>query len=1048
MRLPVLNNTPNERDRLQSDLESLVDGEVRFDRHNRMLYATDASLYQVEPIGVVIAANTRDVERVTEYCGKNGVALLARGGGTSLAGQCTNRAVVVDVSAGCRGIGEIESNAAGEATVWVEPGVTVDELNRELTRRVARLSEPPEAQAGKALHPHLFFAPDPATTAQATIGGCIGNNAAGARSIRYGRTSENLAAVEVILSTGEKATLEAGAGQRNPVARRLAERVIRVVNRHAGLIRERFPRTIRRNAGYGLDLVLDQVERGATAETVDLSGLLCGSEGTLAVTLGARLKLREVPRSKGLAVLTFATLEDAIEAVSPILDSGRDRGLSAVELLDDVVLGAAMGNLEYRRYVQMLPGGEAAPRGGLRAVLFVEFFGFGEDSAEQVQAGFAALRELFKTLPGAHAIATHTDSAAMLSAWKLRRAGEPLLHGLPGRRKPVTFVEDNAVPVERLGEFVREFKKIVARHGTRAAYWAHASVGVLHVRPMIDLHDPEDRARMREIAVEAADLARTCGGIMSGEHGDGRVRGPLLERFFGPDLMRAFGEVKRLFDPAGVLNPGDIVGAGPVESMTENLRVMPAAPEGGRDARPTSPTLHPTIQTYFDYEDQHGFLGAAEMCNGAGVCRKRTGGTMCPSYMGTMDERHSTRGRGNALRLAITGQIGRDAQACLLDGPAWNDPATLETLSLCLSCKACKSECPSNVDIARLKSEYLAQSHKERGGAPLRARVIGNVRVVNRLGSLAPGLANWVNSLGLTKRIMRRYLGISERRVLPRFAKREGIKGSRHRGIQPERGNVVLFADCFTTYNEPRIARAAVMVLEKLGYGVEVLPREGDGGFGGGCCARSLISVGMLGEAVAMAEKTIDSLRNSIENDEIKAILVCEPSCLSAFKDDWLQLKMATPKTLRQRLAAKSMLVEEFVGNALGDDAPQTNKGPVLLHGHCHQKALWGAETSAGALRKVAGDHVIVLDTGCCGMAGSFGYEADKYDLSMKIGELSLFPAVRAARPGAIIAAPGTSCRHQIRDGTGREALHPIEIIAMAVSKENAGNAGDGDGPA
>ncbi|MBC7772349.1 MAG: FAD-binding protein [Pyrinomonadaceae bacterium] len=1077
MRLPVLNNAApvppplppamddHARQAIASDIASRIKGVVRFGSHDRMLYSTDASLYQVEPLGVVIPSGIDDIEPVVGYCGEHGVALLPRGGGTSLAGQCTSRAVVLDASPNCRAIGPVQP----DMTVWVEPGITIDELNRELLRRASNGTTPET----------LFFAPDPATTSQACIGGCIGNNSAGARSIRYGRTSENLAALDVVLSTGERVILERGAGRTSPVARRLGASIIDIARRNAGLIRERFPRTVRRNAGYGIDLILDQLEStaGATPEDVDLSGLLCGSEGTLAVTLRAKLKLRPLPSARGLAVLSFTTLEQAIDAVRPILDAGLPLGLSAVELLDDVVLDAAMGNLEYRKYVEMLPGGKAAALGGLKAVLYVEFFGFGRGTQASTQAspaqldvqgGFESLRQLAQGLTGLLALETHTDAAAMLSAWKLRKAGEPLLHGLPGARKPLTFVEDNAVPVERLGEFVSEFKKIVGRHGTRAAYWAHASVGVLHVRPMIDLHDPADRVRMREIAVEVADLARACGGIMSGEHGDGRVRGPLLQRFFGPELMHAFREIKQAFDPAGILNPGNIVGAGPVESMTQNLRAFADLPAdrvfspvemqtSGRDARSTdgesahahthsssdeshaSRTDHhiDSVETYYDYSDQHGFRGAAEMCNGAGLCRKRAGGggTMCPSYMATLDERHSTRGRGNALRLAITGQFSKEHAG----SPQWDDTETINTLDLCLSCKACKSECPSNVDIARLKAEYTAQRYKQAGHIPLASLLIGHVRTLNQLGSLMPGLANFGATLAPVRAILNRVMGLHPDRSLPRFdhslysMMKRGIKGSRHQGIKERTTKVLLFADCFTTYNEPRIGLAAASAISRLGFDVDIIPKKSPGEVRGGCCGRSMISVGMLDAACREADATLAILARAADDPAVEAIVVCEPSCLSAIKDDWLSLKLTTDLATRKRVAAKAMLAEEFLATVIERDGLRSllaTRGtrPIMLHAHCHQKALWGAASSARLLELLAPGQVRVLDSGCCGMAGSFGYARHRFDLSNRIGELSLFPAVRAAVPGTIIAATGTSCRHQLHDATHVHALHPIQI--------------------
>ena len=1013
--LPVLNPATDaapgwsETDRAETAraLANAIEGEVRFGLHDRMLYATDASLYQVEPLGVVIPASVDDAARAARWCLARGLPLLPRGGGTSLAGQCTNRAVVLDLSANCRGVGPVDPV---NRTVGVEPGVYVEELNAELSRRGTG----------------LFFAPDPATVRQATIGGCIGNNAAGARSILFGRTSENLESVDALLAGGERVTLGPGAALHDPRVRDLTERVAAIVTRHAALIRERFPRTIRRNAGYGLDLVLQMLEgRGAYSGgsgigNVNLAHLLAGSEGTLAVTLGARVRLRRVPAAKGLAVLAFATLDEAIDAVLPILETRP----SAVELLDDLVISLARENAVARRQVELLP---TIPGATVNAVLYVEYFA---DAADELPARFAALRA---AVPRA-AFAAYTGAAEMLQAWRLRQSGEPLLHGLPGERKPITFVEDNAIPVERLAEFVKTLRGILAGHGTRGAFYAHASVGVLHVRPLLSIKDPDDLALLRTIAVETADLARSLGGVMSGEHGDGRVRGPLLERFFGPELMAAFREIKAVFDPRGLLNPGMIVAPGPIQSITARMRVDPAPPTApGDDHHRHDPSPSavrvPDVPTFFEFADQHGLAGAVEMCNGAGVCRKRSGGTMCPSYMALQDERHATRGRANALRLAVTGQFSRDGRG----EPAWNDPDTLDTLDLCLSCKACKAECPSNVDVARLKSEYLAQGHKQRGEPPLSALITAHVRTLNRLGSLTPGLANAVNALPPVRALISRVMDVHPRRSLPRFAPSlSGWFSRRRRRASAGAPRVALFADCFTAYNEPEIGKAAVRLLEWFGYEV-VLPRSG-------CCARPAISTGVLDRARTIVDGTLADLRAVIDDPGVRAIVVCEPSCLSSFKDDWLDLRLDTPKDVRRRLAAKAWLVEEFLERAWDEhparpseaalDTIRRSAPSVILHAHCHQKALWGADSSAAFLRRLVGTRLSVLDTGCCGMAGSFGFGRERFDLSNRIGELGFFPAIRAASPGAVVVATGTSCRHQAHDGVGVTPAHPVQLAA------------------
>jgi len=1023
MLLPVLQTNspsidrpinPAARAALAGDLARLCRGQVRFSRHDRLLYATDASMYQIEPIGIVIPADADDAQRIIEFCFHRHLAMLPRGGGTSLAGSTVNHAVVIDLTPGMRALKHVD---AANRTCEVESGISIDDLNTQLAQR----------DTG------LYFAPDPATSAQSAIGGNIATNAAGTRSILYGRTSENLLAIDACLASGERVRFEAGAGKTNPTARALAEQVIDIVRSVEPLIRERYPKTLRQNAGYGLDRILKQLDAGATAETLDLAQLLCGSEGTLATTLAAKLKLVPVPKSKGLALLAFTSVDEAIAAVIPILSTGP----SAVELVDNVVIEAARNNLECSPFVDAFPK-PAGTKGDPVAVLYVEYHSL--TGQAEITQRFAALEAL---VPHA-AKRLVTDAKGMGDALKLRKAGEPLLHGLPGARKPLTFVEDNVVPVENLGRFVREFRAIVEREGTRAAFWAHASVGVLHVRPMLDPHDPADLDRLQRIAVEVADLAKSCGGVMSGEHGDGRIRGPFLRRFFGPELMTAFAQVKAAFDPKGLLNPGNIVAPGDIASIVERTRI---APLPGQHPHPHVPA----VSTFFDYADQDGFGHAIEMCNGAGVCRKTAGGTMCPSYRATLDERHSTRGRGNALRMAITGQASEPGPDGAPGLPVWNDPETIATLDLCLSCKACKSECPSNVDISKLKAEYTAQRYQLTGTIPLAARLTGHVRALNRLGSLTPLLANAISNFAPVRALIGAMMHMHPRRSLPRFstslyrlAAAMGVPLSLpapsaiHAQATATPPTVALFADCFTTYNESSIGIAAINVLRRLGYRV-VLPRSG-------CCGRSMISVGMLPQAIATVDATLAQLRTAIDDPSVKAIVVSEPSCLSAMKDDWLTLKCQTPLAVRKALAAKAMLVEEFVDRhwdshpAKPTITPAAHSGePVLLHGHCHQKALWGAETSARALRRFFGPRVRILDTGCCGMAGSFGFDADKFDLSMKIAELpgsGLLPHIRAATPGTITCAPGTSCRHQVHDGLHGQhrALHPIELIDRALS--------------
>ncbi len=975
--LPVFGEVTPDRNTgtdLATALQRLKVGELRLTGHDRLLYATDASLYEVLPLGVVIPNTAAEIGTLLEFCQRQRIAVLPRGGGTSLAGQCTNRALVVDVSPRFRALREINTE---QRTCLAEAGMTIDQLNGELVAT------------------GLFFAPDPATSAQASLGGCIGNNAAGARSIRYGRTSENLAGVEVVLASGESLSLYAGAGRHNPVAKKLAQQVAAVVGEYAELIRARFPRLVRRNAGYSMDLILRQMDAGLSPEDLDLTGLLCGSEGTLAIVTAARLKLQPIPAARGLAILAFPSLEQALDQLLPILDTNP----SAVELLDNVVLQTAQGNSEARRQLEVLPRLDGQLPS---AVLYVEY---------QAEKDPSELKERFSH-PALTAPATRTflQPAEMNQAWMLRKSAEALLHALAGTRKPITFVEDNAIPVERLGEFIRRFKHLVEAHGTTAAFYAHASVGVLHVRPLLDLHAPADQRAMREIALETAHLARDCGGVMSGEHGDGRVRGPLLPEYFGPEIMQAFAKIKYIFDPVGILNPGMIVNPGNIETITANLREQAL-----RKA-----TTGVEVDTYYDYSDQDSFRGAVERCNGSGFCRKISVGTMCPSYRATLDERHSPRGRANALRHSIFGTSDR---------PNWTDADTLETLDLCLSCKSCKNECPSNVDIARLKAEYLAQRYKQTGGPPLAARVFGHVNTLNRLSSMVPGLANGIQNFPPIRGLMNQLLGLAPQRSLPSYSVAlEKLFRTQLAAQNPAgRQKVALFADCFTAFNDSHIGLAATRVLQRLGYRVELVRN--------GCCGRTMISNGLLDQAKITIQKTLKLLTPAIVDRNVAAIVVCEPSCLSAMLDDWQQFNGIGPRELLQELAHKAISPTDFVQRHWQEHpippAPRLQPDvPVLFHGHCHAKALWGMADDAALLQRLAGRNAQILNTGCCGMAGGFGYMRDHYDLSLRIFSQKEFDPIRLAPENSVILTAGTSCRHQIQHIAGKKVMHPIEWLA------------------
>ncbi|MBU3728321.1 MAG: FAD-binding oxidoreductase [Phycisphaerales bacterium] len=828
---------------------------------------------------------------------------------------------------------------------------------------------------------------------------------------------DHVIALDVALPSGQTARLERGSCDRDPVQRDIAERLAAIVLPMAGEIDARFPKILRHVDGLNLDILLRQLRESTagTFDAVNLAHLVCGSEGTLCTILRAEVALVPVPAAIGLAIAGFAGVTEALAPLGQMLATRP----SAVELVDDVVSAMALRNTSHRSDVEIMP----RPGGSLPgAVMYVQYFA---ESAAEIDARFAQLRS---ALPGA-VIAEYRDGPSMDRAWRLRKAGEPLLHAVPGHRKPVTFVEDTAVDPSRLPAFVEEFRQVVARHGTTAAYYAHASVGCLHIRPLIALDDPKDLDGMVALATEVADLVVRYGGALSGEHGDGRVRTPLLGRVLGPSVCEAIRQVKAVFDPQGIMNPGNLTETDDPTRIVMSLRVRPD------DARFAH--VPADVETAFAYGPEGGFAHAVSSCNGAGLCRRLSpaGGTMCPSYRATLDERHSTRGRGNALRLASTGQFGAHAAAGAA-AERWNDPATLETLGLCLSCKACKSECPSNVDISKLKAEYLHQGHRARGGVDWRTRTLSNVRALSRVGSAVWPIANAVARTGVARRAASWLMGFDARRSLPPFgASLFGWAGRRRAEHGPEAPAVVLFGDCFSAYGESGIGRSAVELLEAFGYRVIVADA--------GCCARAAISCGALDDAARTVARTAASLAALADAHRARAILMLEPSCHSAVIDDWTDLRTDADRAVIARIASMSHLVEVWL-DAQWDSHPRrpafrTPQGSCDVHVHCHQKALLGTAGASGLLRRIHGTGVRTLETGCCGMAGAFGFGADRYELSMRIGEMGVLPAARALAPGATLVAAGTSCRHQIRDGASVEALHPVEVAHKALVRDHIG---------
>jgi FAD/FMN-containing dehydrogenase/Fe-S oxidoreductase len=963
--------TELKRETLARQLRQHTSAEVRFDVAARHLYSTDASIYRIEPLGVALPRTPDDVRAAVQIAAEMQVPLTARGGGTSLSGQSIGPGLVLDCSKHLNAILDLDPAAR---VVRVQPGVVLDTLNR-------------------AAAPHgLWFGPDVATASRANLGGMIGNNSAGVRSIVYGKTLDHVRRLRVVFADGSPAELgpldaagwERRAEQRTPEGA-LHRRVRQIVREHADEVRLRFPRILRRVSGYNLDALCGAFDTGRPA---GLHQLIVGSEGTLAVITEAELGLVPRPAQRGLLVPHFATLGAAMDALAACLELNP----SAVELLDGMLLDMARGNLSLQDTM-------AAIVGRPEAVLMVEFSG---DDAAEVADRVTRLERRLRGAAGVTAVVPALEAGLREPLWNLRRAAMPLLYGMLGDRKPVTFVEDTAVSPRHLPEFAGRFRDLLRRHGTDGAFYGHASVGCLHIRPLLNLKDPDDVARMRRITEEVTDLVLEYGGSLSGEHGDGLARSEWNRKMFGEDVYQAFREVKEAFDARNLLNPGRIVDAPP---MTANLRYAPGY----------APLELPTV---FDYSRQEGFVRSIELCNGSGVCRKLEGGTMCPSFRATRDEKDSTRGRANALRLALSGE-----QPLTELHSRW----VYDVLDLCLMCKACKSECPSNVDLAKLKAEYLHQYYQEKP-RPFGHRLMGHIYQVNRLGAPLAPLVNWLQERRLLRWVLEKVAGIDRRRSLPPLHADHFRRwfGRRPPPARPaERGTVLLLDDCFTTFNEPEVGRAAVDVLEAAGHRVELA--------GLACCGRALISKGFLGEARALIRAQVSTLAHRLADGA--PLVGLEPSCLLTLVDEWPEL---VPGPDARRVAAAAELADLWLARQLQDGRCELGlrqrPGPCVLHGHCHQKALRGTSGTAALLRRVPGLDVTVLDAGCCGMAGSFGFEKEHYDVSVRIANLALLPALAAA-PEATVVAPGTSCRHQIKDLAGRRALHPLEVVAAALKE-------------
>ena len=941
---------------LRRELAIELRGDVRFDKISRALYSTDASVYQIEPIGVVVPRSRQELLRVVQICARLHCPITMRGGGTSQAGQAIGPGLVVDTSKYLNAVLELNTE---QRWVRVEPGVVLDELNAQL-------------------RPHgLRFAPDISTASRATIGGMMANNSSGARSVVYGKTIDHVIEQEVALSDGSVVTF-------GPVSDRdldgtragdtLEARCYRVVaelaEQHRDEIDRRFPKVLRRVGGYNLDAF-------TPGRPFNLARLMVGSEGTLGVVLSAKLNLVPLPNAKAVLVIQFANLLESLAAAPLILRHGP----SAVEVMDKSILDHTRKSPALEALRQSFIEGDPG------SLLCVEFYA---DRAEDLPPKLEALERELRQHRFGYRYYHALDLAQQARIWSLREAGLGLSMAMRDDAKSISFVEDTAVAPERLRDYIERFLAVVARHGTTAGVYAHASVGCLHVRPVVNMKTEAGVRQFEATANEIADLVLEFGGALSGEHGDGLVRGPFMAKMFGPVLYDAFRTIKQTFDPHGIFNPGKIVDAPPI---TANLRFGPGYS-----------TRNPT--TYFEYAEG-GVAGAIEMCSGLGACRKTLEGTMCPSYMATREEQHSTRGRANLLRLAIAGRLGESGLG---------DHGVYGSLDLCLECRACKAECPVGVDVARFKSEFLAD-YWDRHGTPLEARVLGNARTVARWGSRLAPLSNWIAGSCPAQMLNERLLGMDRRRRLPRFRRRTlGHLAETSKGD----ADALLFNDTFTNHYDPEIGLAAMRVLESTGIRTALAPNR--------CCGRPQISKGLLGRARDLAARNTDALYADAAAG--RPIVFCEPSCLSAVREDAPALLRGEARQRAEAIASVSVLFEEFASTIASHLTLKPGPASILLHGHCHQKSMGLVASSRALLARIPGARVVDLDAGCCGMAGSFGYARDHYDLSRAIGERRLFPAVRNKPEGTVVVAAGTSCRHQIADFTGETAVHPAVLLA------------------
>ena len=944
------------------ELQSITTSEIKTDELSLGLYATDASLYQLQPIAVAIPSNESDLIKIIQIANKHGIPVMPRGSATSLAGQTTNHALIIDFTKYFDKILEIN---ADERYAIVHPGVVRDQLNA--------------AVKDFGLH----FAPDPATTSRATIGGMIANNSSGTKSIKYGKTIDHVLGLKVVLMDGTLLELGELSADEYEVKCEQTDRegeiyrsFRKIIFEHCTAIEAAYPKVMRRVNGYPLDEFIH-------TDRWNLAKIFAGSEGSLGIILEAKVNLEPIPKYKAAFTVHYDDRMRAIREVYQMIAFDP----AAIEMLDYNVFEQSVKNNMTKGLHQRLIIG--APQ----ATLSVEFFCLSQDELDQRIADFSWWLQNNST---AYAYPILRTASELDDSWALRKNGLGLLMGDPSGRKPIPFIEDQAIPLEHLADYIQDVLDLCNNYRVETILYAHASVGVLHVRPSLDMTVKSDIDLMKTISDEVFLLVKKYKGAWSGEHGDGRNRGHRLRDFFGDEVYQCLMDVKTIFDPKYLLNPGIIIDVPP---MDQHLRYGANYKDNPYDF-------------VYKYRKDHSFEALVHNCSGVGACRNHFGGTMCPSFRATSEEEHSTRGRANALRLANSGQLGFEGLT---------DPKVLETLDLCLSCKACKSECPSNVDMAKLKSEVLQKKYDE-GKITLREKAINaNVNMVSKIAGWKAPLINFAQGTSIFKYIAEKILKIDRRRTLPSYAS-ESLEAwyQKHYISNGSHQKVALFADTYINYHEPQVGKAAIKLLTDCGYDVLLASV--------GCCQRPRISNGFLKEAKNEGTKVASSLMAYI-NQGIK-VVVCEPSCTSALLDDLPDL--IDEITLADALKKNVIAIDIFLADALAKGQLKgkfvAKSENILLHGHCHQKASFGT-SGMKSIYQSATSNCHEPDSGCCGMAGSFGYETEHYEVSKKISELVLIPGIKKTDNTILIVANGFSCRHQIHDFAGRKAVHWVESV-------------------